>query len=59
MLWHLYTAKQNYQTITNDDNKATTFNDQFSFAFTQDIYHIPHLAPRIYSDIPFLEIGIA
>ena len=26
--------------------------------FTQNMYPIPQLAPSIYSDIPFLEIGI-
>ena len=31
---------------------------QFNSVFTQEIYPIPQLAPSIYSDILFLEIGI-
>ena len=29
-----------------------------SSVFTQEIYPIPKLSPSVYSDIPFLEIGI-
>ena len=42
------TLQINGQIITNDRNKANT----------QEIYPIPQLAPSVYPDIPFLEIGI-
>ena len=52
------TLQTNGQIITNDRDKANTLNNQFSSAFTQEIYPTPKLAPSVYSDIPFLEIGI-
>ena len=52
------TLQTNGQIITNDRDKANTLNNQFSSVFTQEIYPIPKLSPSVYSDIPFLEIGI-
>ena len=52
------TLQTNGQIITNDRDKANTLNNHFSSVFTQEIYPIPKLSPSVYSDIPFLEIGI-
>ena len=52
------TLQTNDQIITNDRDKANTLNNQFSSVFTKEIDPIPQLALSIYSDIPFLEIGI-
>ena len=52
------TLQTNGQIITNDRDKANTLNNHFSSVFTQEIYPIPKLFPSVYSDIPFLEIGI-
>ena len=46
------TLQTNGQIITNDRD------NHFSSVFTQEIYPIPKLSPSVYSDIPFLEIGI-
>ena len=52
------TLQTNGQIITNDRDKANTLNNHFSSVFTQEIYPIPKLSPSVYSDIPFLKIGI-
>ena len=52
------TLQPNGQIITNDHDKAHTFTKQFSFVLPQEIHPIPQLSPSIYSNIPFLEIGI-
>ena len=52
------TLQINGQIITNDRDKANTLNNQFSSVFTPEIYPIPQLAPSVYADIHFLEIGI-